>query len=176
MGGLLTHGFPSYRLPRQVIERDLAIIEKMGIEVRLKIEVGKDISPETLLQSFDAIYLAVGMAGAESMTRLFKGLKRTRRGTVHADPVTLETGLKGVFAGGDLVTGPGTMIDSMAQGRKAAISIDRYLRGEDLLREREWEGSQISPLRSTLPASKREEREIPPDMVRVERTRLIFQG
>jgi heterodisulfide reductase subunit A-like polyferredoxin len=166
MGGLLTHGFPSYRLPRQVIEKDLAVIKKMGIEVRLKTEVGKDISPETLLQSFDAIYLAVGMAGAESMTRLFKGLKRTRRGTVHADPVTLETGLKGVFAGGDLVTGPGTMIDSMAQGRKAAISIDRYLRGEDLLREREWEGSQISPMRSTLPASKREEREIPPDMVR----------
>jgi len=166
MGGLLTHGFPSYRLPRQVIEKDLAVIEKMGIEVRLKTEVGKDIPPETLLQSFDAIYLAVGMTGAESMTRLFKGLKRTRRGTVQADPITLETGLKGVFAGGDLVTGPGTMIDSMAQGRKAAISIDRYLRGEDLLREREWEGSQISPMRSTLPVSKREEREIPPDMVR----------
>jgi NADPH-dependent glutamate synthase beta subunit-like oxidoreductase len=166
MGGLLTHGFPSYRLPRKVIEKDLAVIENMGIEVRLKTEVGKDISPETLLQSFNAIYLAVGMAGAESMTRVFKGLKRTRRGTVKADPVTLETGLKGVFAGGDLVNGPGTMIDSMAQGRKAAISIDRYLRGEDLLREREWEESQISPLRSTLPASKREEREIPPDMVR----------
>jgi len=90
----------------------------------------------------------------------------TRRGTIRADPVTLETGLKGVFAGGDLVTGPGTIIDSMAQGRKAAISIDRYLRGEDLFREREWEGSQISPMRSTLPASKREKREIPPDMVR----------
>jgi heterodisulfide reductase subunit A-like polyferredoxin len=166
MGGLLTHGFPSYRLPRQVIEKDLAVIEKMGIEIRLNTEVGKDISPEALLQSFDAIYLAVGMAGAESVTRLFKGLRRTHRGTVQADPVTLETGLKGVFAGGDSVTGPGTMIDSMAQGRKAAISIDRYLRGEDLTQGRESEGSQISPLRSTLPDSKRREREIPPDMVR----------
>jgi NADPH-dependent glutamate synthase beta subunit-like oxidoreductase len=76
MGGLLTHGFPSYRLPRQVIEKDLAVIGKMGIEVRLKTEVGKDISPEALLQSFDAIYLAVGVAGAESMTHLFKGLKK----------------------------------------------------------------------------------------------------
>jgi len=193
MGGLLTHGFPSYRLPRQVIEKDLAVIEKMGIEVRLKIEVGKDISPETLLQSFDAIYIATGSSGAASISGAFRGLKMTppplpspsrgevgidsyrgeggglemtRRGTIRVDPVTLETGLKGVFAGGDLVTGPGTMIDSMAQGRKAAISIDRYLRGEDLLREREWEGSQISPMRSTLPASKREEREIQPDMVR----------
>ncbi len=176
MGGLLTHGFPSYRLPRQVIEKDLAVIEKMGIEVRLKTEVGKDISPETLYQSFDAIYIAAGMAGAESMVRLFKGLKRTRRGTIQADPVTLETGLKGVFAGGDLVTGPGTMMDSMAQGRKAAISIDRYLRGEDLLQEREWEGSQISPMRSTLPDSKREEREVPPDMVRPLRAGLTLEG
>ncbi len=175
MGGLLTHGFPSYRLPRQVIEKDLAVIDRMGIEVRLNTEVGKDISPETLLQSFDAIYLAVGAAGAESMTRLFKGLKRTRRGTVQADPVTLETGLKGVFAGGDLVTGPGTMINSMAQGRKAAISIDRYLCGEDLLQEREWEGSQISPMSTTLPASKREEREILPDMVRPLREGLTME-
>jgi heterodisulfide reductase subunit A-like polyferredoxin len=176
IGGLLTHGFPSYRLPRQVIEKDLAVIEKMGIEVRLKTEVGKDISPEMLLQSFDAIYLAAGMAGAESMTLLFKGLKRTRRGTVQADAVTLETGLKRVFAGGDLVTGPGTTIDSMAQGRKAAISIDRCLRGEDLLREGDWEGSQISPMRSTLPSSKRDEREIPPDMVRPLREGLTEEG
>ncbi|MGQ9646491.1 MAG: FAD-dependent oxidoreductase [Thermodesulfobacteriota bacterium] len=166
MGGLLTHGFPSYRLPRKVIEKDLSIIEKMGIEVRLNTEVGKDISMEAVFESFDAIYLAVGMAGAESITRLFKGLKRTRRGTVKVDPVTLETELKGVFAGGDSVTGPGTIIDSMAHGRKAAISIDRYLRGNDLSQDREWEGSQISPMRSTLSASKREEREVLPDMVR----------
>ena len=166
MGGLLTHGFPSYRVPRQVIEKDLSIIEKMGIEVRLTTEVGRDISPEAILQSFDATYLAVGMAGAESIIRLFNGLKKTRWGNVQVNPITLETGLKGVFAGGDLVTGPGTIIDSMAHGRKAAISIDRYLRGEDLSRDREWEGSQTSPMRSTLPASKREEREMLPDMVR----------
>jgi heterodisulfide reductase subunit A-like polyferredoxin len=166
MGGLLTHGFPSYRLPRQVIEKDLSVVGKMGIEVRLSMEVGKDISLETVFQSFGAIYVAVGMAGAEPMARVFKGLKRTRRGTIQADPVTLETDLKGVFAGGDVVTGPGTMVESMAQGRKAAVSIDRYLRGENLIQGRESEGSQISSLRSTLPDSKREERGIPPDMVR----------
>ena len=166
MGGLLTHGFPSYRLPREIIDKDLSVIGKMGIEVRLNTAVGKDISPETLSRSFDAVYLAVGMAGAESMVRAFKDLKKTRRGTLQADPITLETGLKGVFAGGDLVTGPGTMVESMAQGRKAAISIDRYLRGEDLIQGREFEGTQHSPLGSTLPDSKREEREVPPDMVR----------
>ena len=67
------------------------------------------------------------------------------------------------------------LCESMAQGRKAAISIDRYLRGEDLIQGRESEGSQISPLRSTLPDSKREEREVLPDMVKPLRTGLTME-
>jgi heterodisulfide reductase subunit A len=66
----------------------------------------------------------------------------TRWGGIEADPLTLETGVKGIFAGGDLVTGPQTYIDAMAAGRKAAISIDRCLRGEDLREGREKEGPQ----------------------------------
>ncbi|MGB9628432.1 MAG: FAD-dependent oxidoreductase [Thermodesulfobacteriota bacterium] len=60
------------------------------------------------------------------------GLKITPWGTIEVDPITLETNLKGIFAGGDVVSGPQTYIDALASGRKAAISIDRYLRGEDL--------------------------------------------
>ena len=166
LGGLLTHGFPSYRLPKQVVEKDLSVLDKMGIAIRLGTEVGKDPSPETLRQSFDAIFIGVGTAGAESMTHAFKGLKRTRRGTIQVNPVSLETTLRGVFAGGDSVTGPGTIVESMAHGRKAAISIDRYLLGEDLIKGRESEGKQTSPFRSELPDSKRKEREILPDMVK----------
>jgi len=166
LGGLLTHGFPSYRLPREVVEKDLAVIDKMGIEVKCNTQVGKDVSPETLSQSYDAIFIAGGIAGTESTLQAFKGLKRTRRGTIQVNPVSLETDVKGVFAGGDMVTGPGTIIESMAHGRKVALSIDRYLRGEDLLQGRESEGTQISPLRSLLPYSKRMDREVLPDMVK----------
>ena len=166
LGGLLTHGFPSYRLPGEVVEKDLAVIDKMGIEVKCNTQVGKDISPETLSLSYDAIFIAGGFTGAESILRAFKGLKRMRRGTIQVNPISLETGVKGVFAGGDMVTGPGTIIESMAHGRKAALSIDRYLRGEDLLQGRDSEGTQISPLRSLLPYSKRMEREVLPDMVK----------
>ncbi len=166
LGGLLTHGFPSYRLPGEVVKKDLAVIDKMGIEVKCNTRVGKDVSPETLTQSYDAIFIAGGITGAESILRAFKGLKRTRRGTIQVNPISLETGLKGVFGGGDMVAGPGTIIESMAHGRKAALSIDRYLRGEDLLQGREYEGTQISPLRSLLPYSKRMEREVLPDMVK----------
>jgi heterodisulfide reductase subunit A-like polyferredoxin len=175
LGGLLTHGFPSYRLPRKVIDKDLSCIEKMGIEIRLNTEVGKDISSETLLKSYDAIFIAVGAVGAESIALTFKGLKRTRRGMIQVDPVSLETKLKGVFAGGDIVTGPGTIVDSMAHGRKGAISIDRYLSGKDLHQERELEGKQISPLKTLLPDSKRNEREILPNMVKPLRLGLTFE-
>jgi heterodisulfide reductase subunit A len=61
-------------------------------------------------------------------------------GFVKADSVTLETGVKGIFAGGDAVTGPATVIQALAAGRKAAISIDRYLKGETLDTGREGEG------------------------------------
>jgi heterodisulfide reductase subunit A-like polyferredoxin len=166
LGGLLTHGFPSYRLPRQVVEKDLSVIDKMGIEVKCNTQVGKDVSLETLTESYDAIFIAGGVTGVESFTRAFKGLKKTRRGTIQINPVSLETGVKGIFAGGDMVTGPGTIVESMAHGRKAAISIDRYLRGEDLIHGRESEGTQISPLRSLLPYPKRMEREVLPDMVK----------
>jgi heterodisulfide reductase subunit A-like polyferredoxin len=166
LGGLLTHGFPSYRLPRQVVEKDLSVIDKMGIEVKHNTQVGKDVSSETLAQSYDAIFIAGGIGGAEPILRAFKGLKKTRKGTIQVNPVSLETSLKGIFAGGDMVTGPGTIIESMAHGRKAALSIDRYLCGKDLLQGRESEGTQLSPLRSLLPYSKRMEREVLPDMVK----------
>lgn len=70
------------------------------------------------------------------------GIRTNRWGNIDVDPLTLQTSVEGIFAGGDAVTGPQTYIDAMAAGRKAAISIDRYLRGEDLRTGREGEGPQ----------------------------------
>ncbi|MBM4308775.1 MAG: 4Fe-4S ferredoxin, partial [Deltaproteobacteria bacterium] len=71
-----------------------------------------------------------------------EGIRINRWGNIEADPLTLETGAESIFSGGDAVTGPQTYIDAMAAGRKAAISIDRFLRGQDLRIGREEEGSQ----------------------------------
>ncbi|MGA3084937.1 MAG: NAD(P)-binding protein [Thermodesulfobacteriota bacterium] len=56
----------------------------------------------------------------------------TRQGTLVADPVTLATSIPGIFAGGDTVTGPATVVEAVRAGHEAAVSIDRFLRGEDL--------------------------------------------
>ncbi len=54
------------------------------------------------------------------------------RGRLVADPVTLQTNLPGVFAGGDAVLGPASVVEAVGMGIEAAESIRRYLRGEDL--------------------------------------------
>jgi NADH-quinone oxidoreductase subunit F len=64
---------------------------------------------------------------------------RNKNGTLAVDPVTLSTGVPGVFAGGDLVTGPSTIVEAMSGGYRAAISIDRYLKGQDLYKDRLYE-------------------------------------
>jgi len=55
-----------------------------------------------------------------------------RRAAIRANPTTLETNRPGVFAGGDVVTGPNTVVDAIAAGKRAAKVIERYLRGESL--------------------------------------------
>jgi NAD-dependent dihydropyrimidine dehydrogenase PreA subunit len=59
------------------------------------------------------------------------------------DPVTLETSLTGVFAGGDVVLGPSSVVEAIASGKRAAASIDRYLKGIDLKARREQEKSKV---------------------------------
>jgi NADH-quinone oxidoreductase subunit F len=64
-----------------------------------------------------------------------KKLKLSKWGTVVVDEETLTAGQKGVFAGGDVVTGPSTVIEAIAAGKLAAESIGKYLRGETLARK-----------------------------------------
>jgi len=62
---------------------------------------------------------------------------RTKWGTFTVDYDTMETTIDGVFAGGDIVRGPDTVIQAIADGKKAAVSIDRYLGGSGVLNKGE---------------------------------------
>ncbi len=55
--------------------------------------------------------------------------------TLEVDPETMETNVPGIFAGGDVVTGPATVLEAMRAGKIASESIHRYLRGESISRE-----------------------------------------
>ena len=60
------------------------------------------------------------------------GIEVTDWGTLRVKDATLSTSRPGVFAGGDVVTGPNTVVAAIADGKKAAVMIDRFLRGERL--------------------------------------------
>lgn len=62
----------------------------------------------------------------------FADLKVTEKGLLQVDPDTLMTNLEGVFAGGDVVTGPATVAEAIGAGKRAAEKIDLYLRGEEI--------------------------------------------
>jgi NADH-quinone oxidoreductase subunit F len=72
----------------------------------------------------DTVIAAIGQ---KIDRKAFKGLDTNQDGTVRTNPETGETSLKGVFAGGDLVRGPGWAIDAIADGKKGAQSIHKYL-------------------------------------------------
>ena len=87
--------------------------------------------------NFDTVIPAIGEAPDVSF--MPEGGRVTKRKTLECDPLTLETSLLGVFACGDVVSGPATVVDAIAAGKRAAISLNRYLRGQDLKAGREKE-------------------------------------
>lgn len=70
--------------------------------------------------------------GQYSDLSFLKGKLKTEKQRIIVNPKTFTTDQPGIFAGGDVVTGPATLIEAIAVGMKAAVSIDRYLRGEKL--------------------------------------------
>ncbi|NJE00621.1 NAD(P)-binding protein [Thermococcus sp. JdF3] len=274
LGGMMRYGIPPYRLPRDVLDKDIATVIGTGIEVKTNTALGRDVTLEELRESYDAVFLGVGawksrkmgipgeelegvMHGIEFLRKVNTGEKvelgervvvvgggntamdvartalrlgakvtvvyrrskaempanereveeameegvefmfltnpvrilgdgrvegvelvkmklgepdssgrrrpipiegsefrvkadnvilaigqycdeeflkglgiEAKRGKALVDEVTLQTSIPGVFAGGDLVLGPSTVIESIATGRRAAIMIDLYLKGK----------------------------------------------
>ena len=67
-GGMAAYGIPSYRLPRDVIAHEVAELEKLGVEIRYGVEVGKDISMEEIAaQGYESVFVGVGAPDSSKM-------------------------------------------------------------------------------------------------------------
>ncbi len=132
LGGSLWNA-PRDILPRQIIRAELAIVEQVGAQVRLNTRISRDAALGVLRSEFDAVYVATG-AGAF--------------GDYLVDAVTFATGADGVFAGGTLLRGAENRspVQSISDGRRAAISIDRYLQQVSLTAARVNEGAYATRL------------------------------
>jgi heterodisulfide reductase subunit A-like polyferredoxin len=289
-GGMLQVGIPEYRLPKEVVRKEIEYITKLGVEIKTGVEVGKDISLDELREEFNAVFIGVGAhrgvelkvpeenlpgvvqgveflrnvnlgkkvrvgrkvavigggntaldcartakrLGAEEVTILYRrtraempasaeeidgaegegikieflvapsrfignkrlskvelvrmklgapdasgrprpvpvegsefqmpvntviaalgqatktdfveglGVSLSKRGTIEADANTGATNIEGVFAGGDVVTGPAFVVDAMAAGRRAARSIDAFLNGLPFPMEERQEPQELT--------------------------------
>ena len=77
----------------------------------------------------DTVIVAIGqMLDSSALSEKIQ----TSRRTIIVDPVTFETNIPGIFAGGDATLGPASVIEAISCGKEVAISIHRYVRGEDM--------------------------------------------
>ncbi|MGQ9545671.1 MAG: NADH-quinone oxidoreductase subunit NuoF [Dehalococcoidia bacterium] len=88
------------------------------------------ISGSEFFAPADTVIAAVGQAPDLSFLPPDSALERTRWERLAVDENRLATNVAGVFAGGDFVSGPGMVIEAIAAGRRGAIAIDKYLRGD----------------------------------------------
>jgi NADPH-dependent glutamate synthase beta subunit-like oxidoreductase len=97
----------------------------------------------------DTVIIAAGQAGDVALAGS-QGIPVDEGGRIVADPISLATPLEGVFAGGDACYGPQTVVQAIGSGKQASVSIDRYLRGLDLLTGREQRDARLTPIRNPV--------------------------
>jgi glutamate synthase (NADPH/NADH) small chain len=87
-----------------------------------------DIPGSNYIIDVDVVIVAIGQGPNPILTQSGAGLELRKSGNIVADTETGKTSRKGVFAGGDIVTGAATVILAMGAGRKAAAAMDEYLK------------------------------------------------
>lgn len=118
--------------PKRILSKDagLVALECLRMELGEPDESGRrraiPVEGSEFTIELDTIILATGESPDSSL--LPKEVEVSPQNTVIVDPMTLETTLPGVFAGGDVVYGPATVIEAIVAGKKAAKSIGDYLK------------------------------------------------
>ncbi|MFZ7120326.1 MAG: molybdopterin-dependent oxidoreductase [Eubacteriaceae bacterium] len=104
MGGMLRYGIPQYRLPKDIVDSEIEVIEKMGVELVNNIKIGKDIDFEHLRKQNDAVYVAIGAwkssnmrCKGEELDGVIGGIDFLRRAMLNED---LQIGNKVAVVGG----------------------------------------------------------------------------
>ena len=122
------------RGPKRIVGRDGHVVGLETVDtLRVFDEQGR-FNPSFVENServleCDTVIMAIGQAPNLAFLKPEDGVQVSPRGLIVANPATLMTSAAGVFAGGDCVFGPRLIIDSVGDGKRAAIGIDEYLRG-----------------------------------------------
>jgi NADPH-dependent glutamate synthase beta subunit-like oxidoreductase len=120
--------------PKRMIGKDGKIVALETLKTKWVFDENRRFNPafyegsETELEC-DTIIMAVGQAPNLDFLKPEDGVEKSPRGLIAVNPQTLMTSASGIFAGGDCVFGPRLIIESVADGKRAAVGIDEFLRG-----------------------------------------------
>jgi NADPH-dependent glutamate synthase beta subunit-like oxidoreductase/Pyruvate/2-oxoacid:ferredoxin oxidoreductase delta subunit len=127
--------FEFLNIPVQILGSEGQVAGLKCLRARLVTKEGEDrkypvpIEDSEFNIEADVIICAIGQQVDADCLESVKGLDWTRRKTINVNMATMESSLAGIFAAGDAVTGPATVIEAIGGGKRAAESIDRYLEG-----------------------------------------------
>jgi ferredoxin len=125
-GGMLRYGVPQERLPRDVLDAEVAGVERLGATFQTGVRVGRDVALDDLARDFDAVIVAVGALEEGASAAL--GLETSEHG-IAVDRKTRQAGRPGVFAAGDAVRKSRMAVRAVADGRAAAASAHQFVSG-----------------------------------------------
>ena len=124
VGGAMRYSISDDVLPKEILDSEIDTIRKMGAEFRLKTPITKEFFQQEILPGFDAVILATGHQG-QSLADMF-GLHPDQSGSF-VNRKTFSTSLPGVFACGNVIREQKMAVQSVAQGKMAAMQAERYL-------------------------------------------------
>jgi heterodisulfide reductase subunit A len=163
--------------PKQIISADgkVKAIECLRMRLGEPDESGRrrpiPISFSEHEYKVDMVIPALGQVAESACIPNELSNKDERSPLIAVDPITLQTNLPGVYAGGDITSGPASIIEAVGAGKRAAISIHLYLTGQELRREREEDVEETTWVRNWGKIMKKERRYSAP----VEKPRLSFE-
>ncbi|MCX5906737.1 MAG: FAD-dependent oxidoreductase [Deltaproteobacteria bacterium] len=118
-------------LYRRTREEMPAYAEEIQAALEEGIRIEPHVSPVKILDK-DGRLAGIKCVRNTPGPRERSGREVTPSGAIWVNPATLQTSCPGIFAGGDAVSGPNTVVSAIAAGKRAAAMIDQYLRGKDL--------------------------------------------
>jgi len=125
--------FTSRMRPLRILGENGRVVGLEGIRTTWKVpgrftpDNMKDIPGTRLIMPADTVIIAVGQRVEENFLKCVGGLKTTPNGCLVVDPETGATSQEGIFAAGDILGGRRTVVQSVAEGKRAAQSIHQYL-------------------------------------------------
>ena len=126
-GGSLRYETLDNKLPEEALDAEIDLIVKYGAEIKLNTEISKDFFESDIKNEFDAVVFASGNFDKSNLNKF--GFESNKNG-ININKETLEVNQEGIFACGNIIRSRRMAINSVAQGKTVAESVNLFLKGE----------------------------------------------